>query len=59
VLKAVIKDIAIVDDTLVISISLIRLTATVAGWLFALALVALFAIWAWSGGHARTRPSAK
>jgi len=37
----------------VISISLIRLTATVAGWLFALALVALFAIWSWSSGHAR------
>jgi len=31
VLKAAIKDIAIVGDTLVISISLIRLTATVAG----------------------------
>jgi hypothetical protein len=54
VLKAAIKDIAIVDDTLVISVSLIKVTATVAGWLFGLALVGLVAIWSWSG-HARAR----
>jgi len=52
VLKAAIKDIAIVDDTLVISVSLIKLTAAVAGWLFGLALVGLLAIWSWSW-HAR------
>jgi hypothetical protein len=58
VLKAAIKNIAIVSDTLVINISLIRLTAAVAGWLFGLALVVLFAIWSLSGHARATRPSA-
>jgi hypothetical protein len=61
-LKAAIKDITIVDDTLVINVSLIKLTASVAGWLFGLVLVGLFAIWSWrwhARGHDRVPNSAK
>ena len=59
VLKAAIKDIAIVGDMLVISVSMIKLTTAVAGWLFGLTLVGLFAIWSWSGHARATRPSAR
>ena len=54
VLKTTIKDIAIIGNTLVISVSLIKLTAAVAAWLFGLALVVLVAVWLW-----RTRENAK
>jgi hypothetical protein len=59
VLKAAIKDIAIVGDALVISVSLIKLTTAVAGWLLGLALVALFVIWSWNWHTPARRPSAK
>jgi Protein of unknown function (DUF1439) len=62
VLKAAIKDIAIVDDTLVINVSLIKLTTAVAGWLFGLTLAGFLAIWSWSWharGHDRVPNSAK
>ena len=45
VFKATIKDITIAEDTLVIGVSLIRLTTAVAAWLFGLALAVLVAIW--------------
>jgi len=45
VLKATIGDIAIVGETLVIDLSPIKLTATVAFWLLGLALVLFVAVW--------------
>lgn len=47
VFKATLKDIAIEGDTLVISASLIRLSAAVAAWLCGLALVVLGGVWLW------------
>ncbi len=47
VFKATLKDIAIEGDMLVITMSLIRLSAAVAAWLCALALVVLGAVWLW------------
>lgn len=45
VLKASVRDIAIEGNTLVIDVSLVKLTATVATWLFGLLLVVLVVIW--------------
>src|SRR5713101_1644799 len=59
VLKATIKDITIVGDTLVIGVSLMKLTTAVAAWLFGLALVVLVAIWFWRVQARATLPSAK
>jgi hypothetical protein len=47
VFKATLKDIAVEGDTLVISASLIRLSAAVAAWLCGLALVVVGALWLW------------
>jgi hypothetical protein len=47
VFKATLKDIAIEGDTLVIGMSLIRLSAAVAAWLCGLALVVVGAVWLW------------
>jgi hypothetical protein len=47
VFKATLKDIAIEGNTLVIGVSLVRLSAAVAAWLFGLALVLLGAVWLW------------
>jgi len=58
VLKTTIKDIAIVGDTLVISVSLIKLTSAVAAWLFGLALVVLVAVWLWCTRETAQLPSA-
>jgi hypothetical protein len=58
-LKATIKDITIVDDTLAIGVSLIKLTTAVGGWLFGLGLVVLLAIWSWSVPARATLSSAK
>jgi len=57
--KATIKDIAIVGNSLTIGLSLIRMTATVAGWLFGLALVVLLAMWSWSAAARATLASVK
>src|SRR5262244_3132200 len=59
VFKATIKDITIVQDTLVIGVSLIKLTMTVAAWLFGLALAVLVAIWLRSVPAWATLPSAR
>ena len=45
VVKASVRDIAIEGNTLVISVSLIRLTIAVASWLFGLLVVVLVVIW--------------
>jgi hypothetical protein len=45
VFKATLKDMTVEGDTLVIGVSLIRLTAAVAAWLGGLALVVLGAVW--------------
>jgi hypothetical protein len=47
VFKATLKDITIEGNTLVISASLIRLSAAVAAWLAGLALVVGGAVWVW------------
>jgi hypothetical protein len=47
VFKASLKDIAVDGDTLVITLSLIRLSAAAAAWLAGLALVVLGAAWFW------------
>jgi hypothetical protein len=52
VFKSTLKDIAIVGDTLVIGVSLIRLSAAVAAWLCGLALVVLGGILLWRAGRA-------
>jgi hypothetical protein len=59
VFKATIKDITIVDDTLVIGVSLMRLTMAVAAWLFGLALAVLAAIWFWRAPARATLPRAE
>ena len=59
VFKATIKDITIVEDTLVIGVSLIKLTMTVAAWLFGLALAVLVAISLRSVSARATLPSAR
>ena len=58
VFKATIKDITIVQDTLLIGVSLIKLTMTVAAWLFGLALAVLVAISLRSVSARATLPSA-
>jgi hypothetical protein len=55
VFKATLRDIAIQDDTLVISASLIRLSAAVAAWLCGLALVVVGAVWVWLAQEGRAR----
>jgi hypothetical protein len=51
VLKATITDIAVVDDMVVVGVSLIKLTTTVAAWGIVLALVALVGVWLWRGAR--------
>ena len=55
VFKATLKDIAVEGDSLVIGVSLIRLSAAVAAWLAGLALVVLGAAWLWVGHTAHER----
>jgi hypothetical protein len=55
VFKATLKDMAIEGDTLVIGLSLIRLSAAGVAWLGALALVVLGAAWLWVA-RGRTDP---
>jgi hypothetical protein len=47
VFKATLKNLAVEGDTLVVGVSLIRLTGAVAAWLCGLALVVLGAAWLW------------
>jgi hypothetical protein len=58
VFKATLKDIAIEGDTLVIGMSLIRLSAAVVAWLCGLALVVVAAVWLWlaQSGPKQIRP---
>jgi hypothetical protein len=51
VLKATITDIAIDGDMLVVGVSLIKLTITVAAWGIGLALAALVGVWLWRGSR--------
>jgi hypothetical protein len=47
VFRATLKNIVIEGDSLVISMSLIRLSAAVVAWLCGLALVVVGAVWLW------------
>ena len=47
VFKATLKDMSVESDTLVIGLSLIRVSAAVVAWLCGLALVVLGAVWLW------------
>jgi hypothetical protein len=51
VFRATLKDVAIDGDRLVITVSLIRLSAAAAAWLGGLALVVLGAAWFWARGR--------
>jgi hypothetical protein len=59
VFRATIKDITIAEDTLVIGVSMIRLTTAVAAWLFGLALAVLVVIWLRNAPERATLPRAE